>query len=411
MEAMNNPTTRFLPQCETVLPPDEAAVTQAVRRAAAEKRAVYPVGGATRLAYGPPSEVPGIALVTTALNRVIEHAADDMTITVEAGVTLTEVTRILALKRQRLPIDVPQPTRATIGGTIATNTFGPRRFGHRTVRDYLIGVRAVDGRGEVFAGGGRVVKNVAGYDMPRMLVGSMGTLGLITQVSLMVRPAAETAAMVAATLPDVHAAERLIARLMQSPTWPVSIDLLSSGWGYEDTGETVHDVEQVQLLAGFEGGWAEVRGDVDFLCQEWKNSSAHKVRVFDEADTPGMWQWMADLPAQLQAHVLPSRAVTLACRIAEIDPGCALLIHAGDGIVKVRLSDEAVSDLPSLLTTKLRPAAEELGGNLVVLVAEPAGVLKRDDVWGKSHNAGEVMHAVKGSFDPEGILNPGRWVF
>lgn len=407
---MTSATASILPLSTTVAPPDEAALAEEVRRAAAERCPVYPVGGGTRLDFGAVPEVPGVGLSTAELNRIVDHAADDMTVTVEAGTTVAQLGDVLASRGQRLPVDVPRPARATIGGLLATNTFGPRRFGYRTIRDYLIGLRAVDGRGEAFAGGGRVVKNAAGYDMPRLLVGSLGTLGVITQVSLMVRPAAETAAIVEAKLPGLDAAECLLARLAQSPARPVSIDLLNHAWGSDGADAAGPDGDRVRLLVGFEGSRTEVEWMVERLFAEWRGSPARETRRLEPADAAAMWQWMTDLPAHLQANVLPSRVGALLRSLAEIDPGCAFAAHAGDGIVKVRLSDEAARDLPVVLTKKLRPAAEQLEGTLVVLSAPPDSGLTRDEVWGPARAATPVMRAIKERFDPEGILNPGRWV-
>ena len=153
----------------------------------------------------------------TKLNRVIDYPAADMTITVEAGMTIAELNRLLAEQRQWLPVDVPWPDRATVGGAIATNAAGPRRYAYGTMRDYLLGFTAVDGTGMTFSGGGRVVKNAAGYNMCRLMAGSLGTLGVITQATLMVRPLPEAAALLACEVPDFDLAEKLLAGLVRSP--------------------------------------------------------------------------------------------------------------------------------------------------------------------------------------------------
>ena len=111
-----------------------------------------------------PAKTPGLALSLARLNRVVDYPARDLTITVEAGITLAELDALLVTEGQWLPIEVPQPPRATLGGVVATAWSGPRRYGWGQVRDYVIGISAVDGRGLPFKGGGRVVKNVAGYD-------------------------------------------------------------------------------------------------------------------------------------------------------------------------------------------------------------------------------------------------------
>ncbi|MDZ7620080.1 MAG: FAD-binding oxidoreductase, partial [Patescibacteria group bacterium] len=328
----------------------------------------------------------------------------------EAGMRLSALAEILARKRQRLPVDAPLPAQATIGGLMATNSFGPRRFGHRTIRDYLIGMRAVDGQGQPFAGGGRVVKNAAGYDISRLLIGSLGTLGVVTQVSLMVRPMAETSAMIAAGLPDLDTADSLLVRLFQSALRPVSIDLLTQDWG-ADGNWASEASSSLRMLVGFEGSRNEVAWMIDTLRRDWAESSARDVKVLDEADTMGMWQWMTELPAQLQANLPPSKTSLFLRRMKEIDPGSVMAAHAGDGVVRIRLSADAAANLATVLASKVRPVIEELEGKLVVLSVAPGSGLGRDDVWGPAPTRPSVMHALKERFDPLGILNPGRWVF
>ncbi|HEV3417127.1 MAG TPA: FAD-binding oxidoreductase, partial [Pirellulales bacterium] len=131
---------------DTISPADQPAVATAIAGAFADGTPVYPVGGGTSLGYGLPAARPGIELSLAKLDRVIDYPARDMTITVEAGITMSALAATLAAERQRLPVDVPQADRATLGGVIATNFSGPLRYGHRTVRDYVIGISAVDGR-------------------------------------------------------------------------------------------------------------------------------------------------------------------------------------------------------------------------------------------------------------------------
>src|SRR5690606_27275996 len=135
-----------------------------VREAYDEGSPIYPIGGGTSLEFGLPPRDPGIGLSMRALKRVIDYPARDMTITVEAGITLDALATTLAREKQRLPIDIPSADRATLGGAIACNQSGARRYANGTIRDYVIGISAVDGRGMTFRAGGRVVKNVAGYD-------------------------------------------------------------------------------------------------------------------------------------------------------------------------------------------------------------------------------------------------------
>ena len=183
---------------------------------------------ATRLDYGAAAERPGVGLSLAQLNRVIDYPAADLTITVEAGVTMAELARTLAERGQRLPIDVPQADRATVGGAAAVNAAGPRRYGYGTMRDYLLGLRAVDGRGVAFSAGGRVVKNAAGYNLCRLLAGSLGTLGVVTQVTLLVRPLPETSALAACDLARSGVGRATAGRPWSiRQTLPVAVELMA----------------------------------------------------------------------------------------------------------------------------------------------------------------------------------------
>ena len=152
------------------------------------------------LDFGMPPARPGIALSTTALNQVIDYPARDLTITVQAGITMKELQATLAKENQWLPIDIPET--ATIGGAIACDVSGPRRYGYGTLRDYVIGITVVNDRGEETHAGGRVVKNVAGYDFMKLHTGALGTLGVITQVTLKVKPKPEALGLMTNSLSD-----------------------------------------------------------------------------------------------------------------------------------------------------------------------------------------------------------------
>ena len=171
---------------------------------------------------------PGVAIDTTAISRLIDYPHADMTITVEAGMTLAALSAILAEQQQRLLVDAPFPDRATVGGIYATNTSGPRRFGAGRPRDQIIGVSFVTSEGVVVKGGGRVVKNVAGYDLPKLLTGSLGTLGIITQLTLKVRPIPEKSAVAWACFRNLQAVSEALDRLNLSETRPIAIELLNA---------------------------------------------------------------------------------------------------------------------------------------------------------------------------------------
>src|SRR5262245_55417521 len=159
-----------------------------VRAAVANGTAIYPHGGGTKLDLGNPPTRPGHAVDMRAFDRLIDFPARDMTVTLEAGMTIAALQSILANENLRLPVDVASAPEATVGGIIATNESGPRRLGLGVLRDYVIGISVMNDQGREFKAGGRVVKNVAGYDLCKLMVGSLGTLGIITQATFKLRP-------------------------------------------------------------------------------------------------------------------------------------------------------------------------------------------------------------------------------
>lgn len=401
-----------LPLTETIAPADEAAVAGAVRDAHRAETSVYPIGGGTGLDYGARPRRPGIGLSLAKLSRVIDYPADDMTITVQAGITMAELANCLSVKGQRLPVDVPQPRRATLGGMVATGASGPRRYAHGTIRDYVIGLRAVDGLGTVFSGGGRVVKNAAGYNLCRLLVGSLGTLGVITQVTLMVRPVPETSALVACELPELEAAERLLAGLVHTKTLPVAIELLAGSTSQHSPamGPLLRS-SAARLMVGFEGSRPEVDWMVRQLEDEWRQQGVLSLTTTRDAEAGPLWDWLTEFPAQVQISVRPGATAKTVGRLVDLDPGVAIQAHAGDGVIRVGLPPPMLDRLGELLRSRLRPAVTAAPGRMVVLSCPDGVELTRQDVWGPPGDGATAMQAIKDRFDPKGLLNPGRFSY
>lgn len=407
--------TSALPIRETIIPSDQAAAAAAVRQAAATRTAIYPIGGGTSLRYGVAAQQPGIALQLGQLNRVVDYPARDMTITVEAGITLATLAKTLASERQRLPIDIPHAEQATLGGVIATDWSGPRRYGLGTMRDYVIGIQAIDGRGTPFKGGGRVVKNVAGYDFCKLLTGSFGTLGVITQVTLKVIPLAQRTAWLACAVQDFEQAEALLAALVNSHTTPAAVELLS-GPAWQSSEIVPRTSEAVAtLLVGLEGTAPEVEWMVEQLGREWREQGIAELH-----ETPS--EQIADLEQQLnafsaadesqlvvKANLLPSKVSAFCDMVRQLAPNISIQAHAGSGTVLVQFK-ELPESAESFLTTQLQPATEDLGGGAVVVQYRGQEPLSRRAVWGKPTAALAVMEAIKAQFDPQHVLNPGRFV-
>lgn len=412
----------ILPLTETLAPADAPGVVEAVREAAGSGTPLYPIGGATMLRYGVPAAKPGLGLSLGAMNRVLDYRVRDLTVTAEPGVTMGELSRQLAAEGQRLPVDVPQPDRATLGGVVAAACAGARRFRWGTMRDYVIGFRAVDGSATPFSGGGQVVKNAAGYNLCRLVTGSLGTLGVITQVSLMVRPLPEADALVATSVPDLDEAERLLEDLVKTPTLPSAVELLTGpAWKEAEELQGAGSGASCRLVVGFEGTSSEVGWMVDQLAEQWAERGVSSPAVLRGNEATRLWRRLADFPAAesgtdggppavAEIRVLPSQAVEMLRLVGEADSECSVQTHAGDGILRVRFSLGA-ADAAGVLVDKLRPAVAAHGGALVVLSTPDGAAWDRETVWGPASDGAKVMGRLKRQFDPHGILNPGRFIF
>lgn len=406
-----------LPLTDTIAPATQDELAAAVRRAAADRTPLYPIGGGTALDYGLVPRAPGLGLALAGVNRLIDYPARDMTITVESGLTMAALSAVLAAQRQRLPVDAADAQAATIGGVIATNFSGPRRYGHGTIRDYVIGISAVDGRGTPFKGGGRVVKNVAGYDFCKLLTGSLGTLAVITQVTLRVKPIPETDAFVACDLPDFDRAEALLAALVHSRTIPSAVELLCGpAWNDDPVLGPLAAGCRARLIVGLEGTQPEVEWMVGQLGQEWKELGVGGWQTVSPTATPGVWQRLIDFSAAgrhalvLKINVRPSAVCGMARLLAEAAPGCSLQAHAASGIIVARWPQFSPAADARLLIGRIQPAAVAAGGQAVVWSCAAADELTRQAVWGPTRDDLPVLQAVKHQFDPHGILNPGRFI-
>jgi len=407
----------LLPVNDVLRPTTQVELEAYVREAFETESPLYPVGGGTSLAYGIPAKAPGRALSLSGLNRIIDYPARDMTVTVEAGVTMRVLTELLAQERQRLSIDVPQAERATIGGVIATNWNGPRRYGEGSVRDFVIGISAVDGRGQPYKGGGRVVKNVAGYDFCKLLTGSLGTLGVITQVTLRLKPIPEQSALVAVAVADTAEAEKLLAALVSSHTTPTAIELVAGPEWHSDPALRSlgrASAAQLYLLVGLEGTGPEVEFLVRLLKTEWRELEASEPQVIGEA--AALWQRLIEFsatgesPLVLKASVVPSGTTAVIDAARRLDPDCSIQAHAGNGIVLIKLSTFPGHGLSRALVGDLQPIAAAHHGQVVVLSNPSGAEMTHQSVWGATDSPLGLMAAVKQRFDPKNILNRGRFV-
>ncbi len=407
-------STEPLPLTNTGHPATQEEAVALVREAYENSTALYPLGGCTSLDYGLPAKYRGWGLSLTGLNRVVDYPARDLTITVEAGITMAQLRRTLAAERQRLPIDAPEAETATLGGLIATGFSGPRRYGHGTLRDYVIGISAIDGRGVPFQGGGRVVKNVAGYDFCKLLIGSLGTLAVVTQVTLKVKPLPQATAFVACDVPHVAECERLLAALVHSRATPTAVELLSGpAWVTDSAFDALRGVDR--LAIGLEGTLEEVDYQQAQLLQEWKELG-FQGKVVPADQTTGLWERLTEFPAareglMIKASMVPSAVASFVGELTQLAADVSILAHAGNGVVLARFPSLAPTDVARHLIRTIQPAAQRAAGSVVVLWAPAGAELTRQTVWGGATAADRLMRSIKNQFDPLGMLNPGRFVY
>ena len=377
-------------------------------------RPIYPVGGRTGLGFGYPITDPGIQVDLTRLTRVIDYPARDMTITVEAGIRIAELTRILQAEGQRLPIDIPHPEQATLGGALATNVSGPRRFGLGTLRDYVIGITAVDATGQEFKAGGRVVKNVAGYDLCKVLIGALGTLGVVSQVTLKLRPIPAAARLLAASFSRLADIEPVLARLQSSAARPNVMEVLESraaaeitraaGWDHAESGAL--------LLLAVEGTEHDTRWQLDTLQQEIQAFLPASLNAVPDALIGPMFAALTGFQAggagglSFKANLQPSQTIEFLSQAHS--RGCAAQAHAGSGVVvghcppEIRTPEAAAALLFELQATAA-PA-----GDVVVLSCPDAWKSRLPLFGSQPAGAWGLMRNLKRQLDPRDLLNRGR---
>jgi glycolate oxidase FAD binding subunit len=415
---LTDTATAALPIKDVLSPATADELETVVREAFETGTPLYPIGGGTSLDFGLPTKTPGRDISLEKLNRVVDYPARDMTVTVEAGVTMKTLAELLAKERQRLPLDVPNSDRATIGGVIATNWNGPRRFGEGTVRDYVIGISAVDGRGMPFKGGGRVVKNVAGYDFCKLLTGSLGTLGIITQATLRLKPIPEQAALVACALPGGDAAEKLLAALVTSRITPTAIELLAGpAWHADSALQAIGGLNKaaLYLVVALEGTGAEVEFMIRQLIAEWRGAGIPAPLVVGEGAS--LWQRLVEFPAEgeyalaVKASVAPSGVTAMIDAARRLDPDCSVQAHAGNGLLIMKFPKFPAEGLSRALVGNQQPAAARHHGHVAVLSNPSGAEMTHQSAWGATDAPLWLMTEVKRRFDPKDILNRGRFVY
>lgn len=359
---------------------------------------VAPRGGGTKMDWGNAPRGIDVVVSSGRLNRVLEHAWGDMTATAEAGCTVGHFQKTLAEHGQHLALDPLWPGKATIGGILATNDSGAMRVRFGSLRDLIIGITIALPDGTIARSGGKVVKNVAGYDLPKLLTGSLGTLGFITEATFRLYPLAREARTLSFTSATIEAVNKFALAIHDSTVVPTGLQILArSGEAtqvdvrFEGVAAALEaQTEQVlRLAAGLE--------QTDSAKETW---SAHE-KIWEGAE-PALVCKLSVLPTQV------GQLCDEIDRIASRSKGNWSLVVQSVGVGLLRLESTNEETLLAALEA-LRTELKTFGGSLVVLRC-PREMKARIDVWGTESDALPLMRRVKERFDPAGILNPGRFV-
>ena len=400
------------PLAKTVRPATPAELGEHIRRAAGAGHAVFPLGGRTNLGLGLPPSRQGVGVDLTALSNIIDYPARDMTITVQAGIRFAELSRLLSTEGQRLPIDIPNPARSTLGGALAVNTSGPRRLGAGTLRDYVIGITTVNDQGQETKAGGRVVKNVAGYDLCKLHTGALGTLGVISQVTLKVRPQPEAQALLTFGC-DGAPLQAVLDHLHQSRTRPMCIDVLNAAAARFVRGRSSVALpgDPWVVIVGYEDSEEAVNWQIQQLLRELTAVGVPGVEALAGASTSPLWEALSELTApdsaklSLKANLLPARTADFS-QLASRQPGGPLVhAHVGSGVVRAHFTGDVTLAEAQALLGALADAADS-----VTLPRCPVEWKRELPVWGRARGDWGLMRKVKQALDPGGLFNPGRFV-
>ncbi|HEX3034793.1 MAG TPA: FAD-binding oxidoreductase [Thermodesulfobacteriota bacterium] len=406
-----------------VLPKTVEEISEILKLASREPLAIIPWGGGTKIALGREPENVDVVLCTKNFNRVLEYEPSDLVATAECGISLKGFQEILRGKNQFLAVDPPHLNRgATLGGIIATNDNGPRRLRYGSIRESLIGVKVVRPDGSIVKGGAKVVKNVAGYDIPKLYIGSLGTLGIIVEATFRLYSIPETSQTYLAGFPDVDRLQEAVLSILNSSLVPTCMEVVNPALitdishklalnlnmeeyalavRIESVEKAVIDqIAQVQDICRNKGGegvvlesrieenlWLEIRGFPWGMGMSEKNATVCKASVL-----------ITDVPKVLRA-------------LDELSKNSGLDIYAsgraGNGVLIILLEGEITSVIEA--TRLLRALAISSKGSLVIQEA-PSSLKSKVDVWGEIGTSLKVMEKLKSLFDPNRILNPGRFV-
>jgi glycolate oxidase FAD binding subunit len=387
-------------------------------------------GNWTKSGWGGVPEEPDVAISASRLKRMIDHDPANFTVTIEPGLTIAELNSIIKGAGQFFPLDPPFFLSATLGGVIATNSSGPRRHSYGAARDLVLGLKVVLPDGEIIKTGGKTMKNVVGYDMTKLFVGSWGSLGAIIQATLRTYPMPEEGSVLIFSSPDLHPLTRIVSSILKSYLTPSFIEILdpvASALFSASSGIEASLGGKFTLVIAVEGFAESVKRQVTEIKGYASPGGTEIVEVAQKDRSTKIWETLRDLSQislagkktvlSCRASLPPSQVGDMVLGLKKVDSDlglrCSIVAHAGSGGVMASFygSEEEAGDIEKLVTAveKARSIARLLEGSLVVETSSQQ-LKSRVDVWGLQGISLRVMRAIKSQLDPQGTLCAGRFV-
>jgi glycolate oxidase FAD binding subunit len=391
---------------------------------------IIPRGNGTKMGMGGIPKKMDIILSTNRLNRITDSDCENLTLSAEGGITLSEVQKSLAKvgKGYFLPLDPPFTDKATLGGIVATNSSGPKRLLYGTARDLIIGTKAVFPNGDIVVSGGKTVKNVSGYDMCKLLIGSYGTLGIICEMTFKLLPLPEKEATLALSFAKLEEADGFARQVRSSQLIPSSIEILNA-IAVKNMKYSISMPPNGNYLVaiGLDGVAESIDRQISEMSEMSKKHGVLEAVTLDSEKHQAFWIALRDFSKgltekcpnliSLKSNFLISKSGEMLGSYekitSEFGMDCAFICHSGNGILysyilaekNLRSKIESFVELIGKLTSE----AVKNEGNLVV-ESSPLLIKKKVDVWGQSRSDYLVVRRLKEQIDPAGILNIGRFV-
>ncbi len=388
-------------------PPDLKNLSNIVKIASENKWSMLPCGNGSKLSWGGVVSDANLVISTQKLNQVIDHAVSDLTITVEAGITLKDLQAILKPYNQFLPIDPAYPDEATIGGILATADTGSWRQRYGGIRDLVLGLSFVRWDGEIAKAGGKVVKNVAGYDLMKLFTGSYGTLGIISTVTFRLYPIPEASGTLVMS-GEAENISKMAQTLLQSGLQPTAAEMLSPS-----VVKSLELGEKMGLMVRFQSIPESINEQSQQVQAIAEKLNIKTMFCQDEIEE-NLWQRLQEIIRVNNTNstitgkigIIPNRAVNWLMQLNDLTSEKAwAMINLSSGIGQFKLDIE-----PSLgILKQLRSFAQENRGFLTILEANKA-IKKQFEPWGYSGNALPLMKQIKNQFDPHNLLSPSRFI-